>query len=329
MIGSGICFASRSPVRVVEAEHAGGVAGRRARGHLAEGDDLGDRFAPVLLGDVADHPLAPAHREVDVDVGHRFAAGVEEALEQQVVGERVEIGDLQAVGDDRAGRRAAPRTDRDAVLLRVADEVPDDQEVGGEAHLLDHPELELKPLDRGGGRRVAVAGAQPLGGDPPQHLLGLLAVGGRVARQQQAAERDLERAALGDLQGGRHRLRPLGEGSGHLLGALYVELVGVEAELRRFQRRLGLHAEQRRVVVEVLAPQVVDVGGPDQRPVELAREAGDPLVGAGPARRSRSSAPRSRPARGRRPGPGRRGGRGHRPGALRPGAGRSGTAGSR
>ena len=131
---------------VVEAEHAGGVAGRGARRHLAEGDDLGDRLAAVLLGDVADHALAAAHREVDVDVGHRLAARVEEALEEQVVGERVDVGDRQRVGDDRAGGRATAGADGDAVVLRVADEIPDDQEVGGEAHLLDHAELELEPL---------------------------------------------------------------------------------------------------------------------------------------------------------------------------------------
>ena len=78
---------------VVEAEHAGGVAGRGARRHLAEGDDLRDRLAAVLLGDVADHALAAADREVDVDVRHRLAGRVEEALEEQVVGERVEVGD--------------------------------------------------------------------------------------------------------------------------------------------------------------------------------------------------------------------------------------------
>ena len=172
---------------VVEAEHAGGVAGRGARRHLAEGDDLGDRFAAVLLADVADHPLAAADREVDVDIRHRFAPGVEEALEEQVFGERVDVGDRQRVGDDRARRRAAARADGDAVVLGVADEVPDDQEVGGEAHLFDHPELELHPLDRLGRRRVAVARPQALAGDPPQHRLGLLAVRGRVARQQQLA----------------------------------------------------------------------------------------------------------------------------------------------
>ena len=56
--------------------------------------------------------------------------------------------------------RATARADRDAVVLRVVDEVPDDQEVGVEAHVVDDAELHLHPLDRLGGRRVAVAAAQ-------------------------------------------------------------------------------------------------------------------------------------------------------------------------
>ena len=133
------------------AEHAGGVAGRGARRHLAEGDDLRHRLAPVLLGDVADHALAAADREVDVDVRHRLARRVQEPLEQQVVLDRVEVGDVQRVGDDRAGRRAAARADGDAAVLRELDEVPDDQEVGLEAHVADHAELELEALDGLGG----------------------------------------------------------------------------------------------------------------------------------------------------------------------------------
>ncbi len=271
----------RDPIAraVVESEHAGGVAGRRARRHLAEGDDLRDRLAAVLVGHVTDHALTAADREVDVDVRHRPAGGVQEALEQEVVLERVDVGDAEAVGDDRAGRGATARTDRDAVLLRVADEVPDDQEVRGEAHLLDHAELELEPGDGLGRRRVAVAAAQAFGGDAAEHLLGLGPVRRRKARQQQLAEGDLDVAALGDLERVRNRLRPGRERLVHLLRGLQVELVRVEAQLRRLERRLRLHAEQCGVIAVVLAAQVVHVRGPDERPAELAGDPGDPLVG--------------------------------------------------
>ena len=149
--------------RVLVAEDAGGVARRRAGEHLAEGDDLRHAVAAVLLGHVADHALPPAHREVDVDVGHGHALGVQEALEQQVVAERVDVGDRQAVRDDRAGRRATARADGDAVVLRVGDEVVDDQEVGVEAHRVDDAELHVGALLRRRGDRVAVAQAQARG----------------------------------------------------------------------------------------------------------------------------------------------------------------------
>ena len=57
-----------------------------------------------------------------------------------------------AVRDERAGARAAARPDRDAVLLGVADEVPDDEEVARELHLLDDAELE-RAAARGSRRR--------------------------------------------------------------------------------------------------------------------------------------------------------------------------------
>ena len=84
---------------------------------------------------------APALAEVDVDVGQRHALGIQEALEDEVVLERIDVGDPQAVRHQAAGRRAAPGADRDAVLARVADEVPDDQEVPGVVHPLDHRDL--------------------------------------------------------------------------------------------------------------------------------------------------------------------------------------------
>ncbi len=266
------------PHAVVVAEHARRVARGRAREHLAEGDDLRHAIGAVLLLDVGHHALTPAHGEVDVDVRHRHALGVEEALEEQVVGERVHVGDRQRVGDDRAGRRATARADRDAVVLGPVDEVPDDQEVGVEAHLVDDAELHLHALDGLDGRRVAVAAAQAGLDQAAQVLLLGQAVRAVEARDQLAAERDLDVAALGDLQRRLQRARELGEGLRHLLGGLQIELVRRERHLRLRQRRLGLHAQQRRVMVEVLPAQVVHVGRADHRAPGLGGEAAHRVV---------------------------------------------------
>ena len=118
-------------VRVRDVHHARDVAHDGAGFHRPERDDLRDVLAAVLPRDVVDDLAAPPLAEVDVDVGQRDALGIEEALEDQVVLDRIDVGDPQAVGDEAAGRRSAARADRNALLARVADEIPDDQEVPG------------------------------------------------------------------------------------------------------------------------------------------------------------------------------------------------------
>ena len=54
---------------------------------------------------------------------------------------RIEIGDRQRVGDERAGARAAARPDGHAVRLRPFDEVGDDKEVARKLHLRDDVDL--------------------------------------------------------------------------------------------------------------------------------------------------------------------------------------------
>ena len=127
----GIALATRSASAYGMSMTRRDVADDSARLHRPERDDLRDVLAAVLARHVLDHFAAPALAEIDVDVRQRDALGVEEALEDEVVLDRIDVGDPQAVGDEAAGRRSAARPDRNALLARVADEVPDDQEVPG------------------------------------------------------------------------------------------------------------------------------------------------------------------------------------------------------
>ncbi len=146
---------------VGHAEHPADIAQYRARLQFAEGDDLGDPVAAVFLLDIADHLVAPVLAEIDVEIGHRHALGVEEPLEQEAEAQRIEVGDRQGPGDDRAGPRAAPGTDRDALALRPLDEIGDDQEIAGKPGPRDHVELEFKALAIGlRGGFVAAGGGE-------------------------------------------------------------------------------------------------------------------------------------------------------------------------
>ena len=173
----------RDPVddAVRDLEHAPRIADRGPRRHRGEGDDLRDSVAPVLLGDVVDHAVAAADGEVDVGVGHRLAARVEEALEEQVVADRVDVGDVEAVGDEAACGGAAAGPDADAVALRERDEVPDDQEVVDEAHLADRLELVAKALGQLR-RDLPVAALEPLLAQLDEVVEGVAAVRDRELR---------------------------------------------------------------------------------------------------------------------------------------------------
>ena len=256
--------------RVRVAQHPGGVLDRLLGLDGAVGDDLRDAVVAVPLGDVADDVAAAALVEVDVDVGHRDALGVEEALEEQAVLERVEVGDAQCVRHDRPGGRSAAGTDPDALVLRPADEVGHHEEVAREAHLADDADLVLGLLAHlvGDARRVAqVQTALDLLDEPgrlgltvgnvePGHEVGVL------------VERDL--APLGDQQGVVAGFREVAPDVTHLGCGLEVEVVGVELEPGRVgQRRPRLHAQQRRVRLGVRRVRVVQVVGGDQRQVQL------------------------------------------------------------
>src|ERR1700730_11182304 len=104
--------------------------------------------------------------------------------------------------------------------------------------------------------------------------------GDRVGGDQLTAQLELDIAALGDLERRRERLGPGRERRRHLGGVLEVELVGLEADLGLGERALRLYAQERRVMMVVLATQVVHVGGPSERAAHLASEADDHLVAA-------------------------------------------------
>ncbi len=278
------------------AEHAGGVAHGGSRLDRRERDDLGHAVAAVLLRRVAHDVGAVALVEVHVDVGHLLAAGVEEALEEQVVADRVQVHDLEAVGHAAAGRRPPAGSHPDVRLAGEADQVPHDEEVGGEAHVADDTQLVVEALRHLGGQRGAIALPGAVVGEVAEigqspFLVGLAAepVRNRELGQARLPELDLHVGPLRDQQRVVARLGDVAEEVAHLggrlqvvLGALELEAVGVGEE------GTGLHAEQGVVGHRVLAVGVMAVVGGEEGGVQATGDldqlrirpvlVGDPVV---------------------------------------------------
>ncbi len=178
------------------------------------------------------------------------------------------------------------------MVLGPVDEVGDDEEVAGKAHLRDAAQLGLEPLPVAplilggkGGADLADVG-QPLFqaglGLLLQHLVEGLFGGLLVLGKMIGVEVEVEVAALGDGHGVADRLGVLAEERLHLLRALDVELAVGETHPRGVVHGLaGLDAEQHLVGVGVLPGQVVAVVGRHQRQVETGSDLGQPPVDRG------------------------------------------------
>ena len=253
-------------VAVRHAEDAPDVADRRLRAECPERDDVSDPVASVALRHVADDLVAAIVGKIDVHVRHRDAFRVQESLEQQPVTHRIDVRDGQTVRGQRARGRAATGSHRDALLARVADEVPDDEEVARESHLLDDGQLLGEPRLDGVARTGPVPPPEPIMGQLVEIAVERVLVGDDVARQVELAEVEGQVASLGDRQRVTARLGEVGEDARHLLGGLDVELLRREAEAARIvEIRAGLDTEERFVGPGVAGLEVVRVVRADDR----------------------------------------------------------------
>ena len=112
-----------------------------ARGHGPERNNLRDAIATITRRDVVDDPITALDAKVDIEIRHRDTLGVQKSLEQQIVGDRVQIRNAQRIGHERTRTRSATWADWNVIFPCPSDEVSDDQKVTFEAHAADCLEL--------------------------------------------------------------------------------------------------------------------------------------------------------------------------------------------
>ncbi len=150
----------------IKAQSLACFACRRAS---AIGDDVGGhgraKFAVTLI-DVLNRTFALfAAGQVKIDIRPLATLLGEKALEEQIHSDRIDGGDAERVADHAVGRRAAP-LHQNALASAELHDVPDDEEVAGEAELGDERQLALLPASaRGPGvchRALADSGCECL-----------------------------------------------------------------------------------------------------------------------------------------------------------------------
>ena len=251
-------------IAVGVAEHAPDVPDGRAGQHRAEGDDLGDVVLAVFPGDIRDHLVPAVVLEVDVDVRHRHAVRVQEPLERQAVGDRVDRRDPERVGDDGT-RGTTPARRLDPLLAGEPDEVRDDQEVARIAHRKDDAELVVEACLELRGHRPVAPGEALLAFLAQPRFDGLAVRHGEV-RDAQLVQRQGHVAHLGDAPRVQQGLALVREQRLHFRSRLQVEVVRFELHaVRRVEVVAGAHAQEHVLGRSLLAMDVVQVVGHDER----------------------------------------------------------------
>ena len=92
-------FANAIAKHVTHIEHTAHVTNGRTRCHGAEGGNLTDCITTVFVFDIVNDAVSIGLTKIDVKVGHRNPLWIQEALKQQVVLQRIEVGNLQRIGD--------------------------------------------------------------------------------------------------------------------------------------------------------------------------------------------------------------------------------------
>ena len=267
--------------------HLGGVLNGLLGLHGAEGNHLRHLvLAPAIRG-VGDHLAAAAVVEVDIDIRGGRALRVQESLEEEIVLNRVDVGNGQRVGHEGAGGRTTARTDADSDGAGMLDELGHDEEVGRVALHLNNGDFVLGALNvllRHLPAREAVLEAlhdlvgEPRGGRVAlRHIRNRHAVVG-VLLPDLAVVLDAFCDPQGVVAGLRNHLVPY---LAHLLGGLDVVAGAAELEAIRVHEGLaGLHAQHGLVGRRLGFQHIVAVIGHQRRQVQLAADLQQAVAGA-------------------------------------------------
>jgi len=265
-------------IGIVYLENPSDIADDGPRCHGAEGDDLADVVVAVLFLDVADDLFTALIAEIDVDVRHRDALGIEKTLEDQVIADRIEVGDLEHIGDQAAGGRTAAGSHRDVLAAGITDEIGGDEKIARIAHLPDDLKLILQPLLQIRRHlRIAFAQAGPrhLGEVIVQILAGVF--GWKLENRQVKGPRiKMEVALFRHLERIEQSLGMIGKGFGHLRFTLEIELPGGIAHAGGILEILArLQTEQDIVGFGMPFFQIVDIVGGDHLDIHLPGDGKD------------------------------------------------------
>ena len=105
---------------------AGDVANGHLPHHLTESDDVADATLTIFISTIFDNFVATSILDIGINIRHRDTVGVQEALKEQIVFQRVELGNPEGISENRTGSRTTTRAVDDTLTFAPVNKVLDD-----------------------------------------------------------------------------------------------------------------------------------------------------------------------------------------------------------
>ena len=239
----------------------------------------------VFFNDIVYNFASAFVAEIDIEIGHADALGIEKALEQQAVFHRVDAGYTDSIGGYTARSRASAGTHGDIAASRMIYEIVDYKIIVDIAHAADDRELIVEALLILLGDILAVAAVHPLLRHIFKIFKMILIPGHFEMRQLCFAELELDIAAFCYLRSPLDRVGVLREEREHLLLAFQIELLSLELHTRILaEGMVRLDADEHLLHLGILFGDIVDIVRGDEGYPRLPRQLGEhrdytPLLG--------------------------------------------------
>ena len=104
---------------------------------------MSDLFLTIFIRHPTKHITSPVIIKVNINIGQRNTVGIQKTLEQQIIFNRVNLRNLQAISYCRTGSRTTPRSNRHTHVTTCCNKVLHNQEVPREPHGLHDIQFEF------------------------------------------------------------------------------------------------------------------------------------------------------------------------------------------
>ncbi len=259
--------------RIRQAERPCHVTNGGPRRQRTEGHDLRHVIGTVPANDILDDLLTLFVAKINIKVRHADAFGVEEPLKQQLIPDRIDPGNTDAIRTQTAGAGASSRTDRYVVLARILHKIVDNEIIIHVPHPLDGFHFVFQPPNRRRIGRVPIPALQALVAQPTE-IRRAVAAGRIKVRQLGVSKLQLHTASLGNARRVVNRFGTLRKHRAHFFFGFYIKFVGFKRHrVRLVHRGICLNTQQHLLHFRIGARQIMGIVGAHQRDSRFTRQA--------------------------------------------------------